>query len=285
MSETHPYSNPQQLKDQQYHTSDNLAARIRLHQQYSTNPQSLTGWVFDHMLAILAGDAHILELGSGRGDLWGDNAQRIPAGWKMTLTDLSDGMLADQRKFLGTLAERMRYQTVNAVEIPFANDHFDLVVANHMLYHVPDRARALAEVRRVLKPKGVLFAATNGDNHMRTLSTLAQSLKLPLPDSSTKFVSETFSLQNGTAQLIPHFSEVHLHLFDSHLWVTDAQALIDYVVSMSAVTVDAILREHGPAIRNMLDQRIADEGGIFIEKEIGLFIARGQRDTSHRTNA
>ncbi len=36
-----------------------------------------------------------------------------------------------------------------------------MVLANHMLYHVPDLDRALAEIRRVLKPTGVLIAATN----------------------------------------------------------------------------------------------------------------------------
>ena len=53
--------------------------------------------------------------------------------------------------------------------LPFEADTFDAVVANHMLYHVPDRAQALAEMQRVLKPGGQVYLATNGLAHLREL--------------------------------------------------------------------------------------------------------------------
>ncbi|MDQ3099942.1 MAG: class I SAM-dependent methyltransferase [Bacteroidota bacterium] len=43
-------------------------------------------------------------------------------------------------------------QNIDVVEIPFGNDRFDLVICNHVLEHVPDDARAMREIYRVLKP-------------------------------------------------------------------------------------------------------------------------------------
>ena len=56
--------------------------------------------------------------------------------------------------------------------LDLAGASFNAVVANHMLYHVEDRPQALAEIRRVLKPGGKLFAATNSDSHLAKIRQL-----------------------------------------------------------------------------------------------------------------
>ena len=56
-----------------------------------------------------------------------------------------------------TVPEVMR---IDITEIPFANDYFDMVVCNHVLEHVPDDKRALAEIFRVLKPGGFAVLQT-----------------------------------------------------------------------------------------------------------------------------
>jgi ubiquinone/menaquinone biosynthesis C-methylase UbiE len=228
------------------------------------------------MLEYVPQQAKILELGTGRGDLWKDNAERIPAAWDMTLTDLSAGMIHDQQIYLGDLARRMNYRVVNAVDIPYADNSFDVVVANYMLYHVPDRAKTIAEIQRVLKPDGVLFAATNGMNHMKMIFTIAQAVEEVAREES--WVAETFSLQNGTAQLMQAFSDIRMIRFNNNLWIPEAQPIIDYIESMLSIDGEDIIRAHETAIRANLNQIIADKGGILIEKETGLFIARGIYD-------
>ena len=52
---------------------------------------------------------------------------------------------------------------------PYDDASFDAVIANHMLFHVPDRAKALAEMRRVLRPGGKLYTSTMGETHKKTL--------------------------------------------------------------------------------------------------------------------
>src|SRR5206468_12793181 len=71
--------------DRQYATGENLRARIELHRRFSTNPQPWQRWVFDRL--VVHDDARVLEVGCGVGELWRENAERIPAGWHVTLTD------------------------------------------------------------------------------------------------------------------------------------------------------------------------------------------------------
>ncbi len=282
MSVKENFSNPGYLKTQQYNTSDKLSARIRLHQNYSTTDESPISGTFDLMLEYLPENAKILEVGTGRGDLWKENASRIPEGWDMTLTDLSAGMIADQKAYLGDLARVMNYEVVNAVDIPYADNSFDAVVANYMLYHVPDRVKAIAEIRRVLKPDGTLFATTNGANHMKLIFTIARDVSEITREETV--VAETFSLQNGLAQLMQEFTDIRMIRFNNNLWIPEARPVLDYIASMSSIEGEAIIRQHETAMRENLNRMIVDKGGIFIEKETGVFIARGVYDNTETSS-
>ena len=139
------------LLNEQYKDASNLNARIQLHQRFSTNGEDWYRWLFDHF--SIPEDAHILELGSGSALLWKQNLDRLPAGWQIALSDLSAGMLDEASKNVSD-ATAFTFEVVDAQAIPFDAEIFDTVIANHMLYHVPDQTRALAEIRRVLKPDG-----------------------------------------------------------------------------------------------------------------------------------
>src|SRR5664279_3735129 len=80
------------LKTEQYKDASNLNARIEIHKRFSTNPRGWNAWVFD-TLETLPAQARVLELGCGPAYLWAANAGRIPAGWDITLSDLSGGRL------------------------------------------------------------------------------------------------------------------------------------------------------------------------------------------------
>jgi SAM-dependent methyltransferase len=139
-------NDPHYLKTEQYNNSANLAARIRLHERYDTGSRGLHEWAFDIMLEHIPPPAHILELGAGRGDLWKSNASRIPDNWTITLTDFSPGMLEDNKTYLGDLAGRFACKVADAQDIPFEDGSFDVVMAHFMLYHVPDRPKAIREI-------------------------------------------------------------------------------------------------------------------------------------------
>ncbi len=268
------------LKQEQYNSSNNLAARIRLHEQFSTSTIDLHRWIFDHMLAVAPPDAKILEVGCGRGDLWHKNAERIPAGWDITLTDFSDGMLADCKAHLGEdVSARFAWDVCDVQDLPFETDSFDIVIANYMLYHVPDRTQGIAELRRVLKSGGTLLAMTNGTNHLKELYELAIAydqtgeLKREWLSESTRS-HNPFTLENGGAQLRESFADVRQIPFEDRLEITEVQPLLDYIASMIRLPGQSIVSEHGEKLTRDLENRIQQDGAIHIQKSTGLFIAQ-----------
>ena len=156
---------PAHLLAHQYADSRNLAARMALHERFSVNPKPLRQWLFDRLRDVPA-DARVLEVGCGPGTLWVENRERIPPGWQLHLTDFSPGMAAEAEAALAQAGITAEVSVADACELPFADGSADLVLAHGMLYHVADRPRALAELRRVLADGGQLHAWTVGADHL-----------------------------------------------------------------------------------------------------------------------
>lgn len=253
----------------QYGTSDNLNARIRLHAGFSTNHYGWLPWVFDQLLT-LPSTATILEIGCGTGQLWTENGARIPAGWTLILSDQSPGMLDTAAAALSSLSRPLRFEQIDAQQIPYADGYFDAVIANHMLYHVPDLPQALSEIHRVLKPGGRLFAATNGKAHMVELGELAGGFDPELNVKSFLAI-DNFQLENGGDKLTHFFPHLECRLYEDALVVDQPTPLVDYILSMA---MHARFAAQRAALQEYVVQALAAQGGaIRIEKATGLFIA------------
>ncbi len=123
-----------------------------------------------------------------------------------------------------------RFKVIDAQSIPFRDGYFDAVIANHMLYHVPDRPAALAEIRRVLKPTGHFYASTVGDRHLVEMANLVGKFDAGLASWGKK-ATDSFTLENGVAQLSQWFAEIKLYRYEDALEVTEAAPLVDYILS------------------------------------------------------
>jgi ubiquinone/menaquinone biosynthesis C-methylase UbiE len=257
------------LRWDQYLDSQNLDARAQLHQRYSSNPNGWFKWVMAHMQ--LLPESQVLECGCGPGWLWRNNLEGLSAGCQITLTDLSPGMVAEAEEALSASSQDFLFFDADIVSLPFDDQIFDTVVANHMLYHVPDREKALAEVQRVLKPDGRFLAATIGENHMFELRNLRQQLA-PKFASSFQQSSKEFSLENGRAQLKPWFNQINLHRYENRLYVTDVEPLLRYVLSSSQARSEAApakMQSAWQTVRN----RIEEHGSFEITTDSGMFVA------------
>lgn len=242
----------------QYANSTRLETRISIHEKYSRNRLPFGDWVCSHY--SLEPGQQVLELGCGTGSMWANVA--IPENCRITLTDLSPGMLETAKA--NTVHLKARYAVCDAMSLPFESNIFDVVIANMMLYHVPDIAQALKEIRRVLKPEGRFFAATFGEHG--AVETILAMLELPCS------VNHRFTLQNGCSQLDPYFQEVKLFTRDDALDITDLDDLIAYLRSMSGMTVLADTPDK--TLLDVLSLHMRN-GVLSLPKEYGLFLCSG----------
>ena len=256
----------QYLKNEQYKDASNLNARIALHNRFSTNPYGWGHWVFDAYLELLPMQARILELGCGPATLWVNNLARISVGWDITLSDFSDGMLDTARRKLVVSGRNFKFEQIDAQAIPYGDESFDVVIANHMLYHVPDRSKAIAEISRVLKPGGQLIATTVGDRQMCEINAWCQQHA-----DTLLFPVMPFTLENGLAQLQSYFSQVEIRRYEDNLRITEIEPLMAYIHSSSRITAfsESALAE----LRGELERELQSTGVLLVTKDAGLFAA------------
>ena len=264
MARVHAISDPNYVSAQ-YRNASSLNARIRLHQKFSTNPYGWQRWLFDQMKFPQRG--RILELGCGPGSLWQDNLQRIPHGLQLNLSDFSPGMVSQARANLNVHSGFQQFACIDAQAISFSSSCFDAVIANHMLYHIPDLGKALLEIQRVLKPGGHFYASTIGQNHLHELTNLVTQFD-PRLVAVGSIPDDSFTLENGSDVLGTYFSEVSLHRYIDSLLVTEVNPLVDYILSGRievaydqrselAMFVERVLKENG--------------GKFYITKDSGVF--------------
>jgi SAM-dependent methyltransferase len=99
------------------------------------------------------GDA--LEIGSGTG-YFSLNLMQLGLIERLVATDISPGMLAELRATAARLGLEVGTETTDAERLPFDDRSFDLAFGHAVLHHLPDLGAALAELRRVLRPRGML---------------------------------------------------------------------------------------------------------------------------------
>jgi ubiquinone/menaquinone biosynthesis C-methylase UbiE len=261
--------NDRKYLEEQYKDASKLDARVQLHQQFSVNKYGWHRWVFDHF--NFPATYRILELGCGAGYLWVDNLDRLPSGFEIVLSDFSSGMLEQTRQNLKG-RRGFQFEVIDAQSIPFENENFDAVIANHMLNHVPDKPKAFSEIHRVLKPGGIFYATTVGQSH---LSEIVDLLKKFDPEMAVSWgvVTYPFTLENGAAQLSPWFGNVTRDRYEDAFEVTEVAPLVDYILS-GLLDLEGNRRDQ---FRKFVAREMEAHSGIFnITKDSGLFVsARG----------
>ncbi|MGB1253807.1 MAG: class I SAM-dependent methyltransferase, partial [Candidatus Promineifilaceae bacterium] len=255
----------------QYNTSNNLRSRGNLHARYSTSPISWFHWLFDHY--ELQPNQRVLVCGGGPGMVWESNLDRVPSGVEVVFSDVSPGMVAEAEERLISAEINLTFRVIDVMNIPYEDNSFDIVTANHMLYHVPDIAQSLAEMRRVLKPTGTLFAATNGEDHMRELKQFRRILVPPTATTDYEWPLISFRLETGAAHLAKQFDTVSLNHFNDSLAVTDFDPLVAYATSIGPVQ-KALTDDTLVDARAYFDTMLSQHGAFNIIKSTCVFIAR-----------
>jgi len=258
----------------QYANDVYLKIRQDIHQQYSVPKVDFPQWVVSRIQ--WRGDESILDVGSGSGAYFDSLRSRLP-DLKYSALDRSWGMLT-------THNARTRLFAGDVQHIPFADGSFDVIMANHMLYHVPDIDLGIREIKRVLKPDGVLMASTNSIQTMREflallnrglllLSTPGHIYKRPMQPDSTRF-----SLENGARQLSKHFYAVVRHDLPSELVFPKLEPVMAYMESLRSFREPQLPRgvfwdDLMLIVREQISRAINHSGELKVEKLSGVLIA------------
>ena len=249
----------------QYKDASNLTTRINLHDLYSTNKTGWFNWLYNNL--GLSYFDKVLEIGCGDGSLWKNQS----SNYNITLSDKSEGMVNDARRNLG---DNFNYQVINCESIPFVNNYFDVVVANHVLFYLDDLTKGLSEVKRVLKDNGSFICSTYGKDHMKEIDELVRKFDSSICLSKNNLY-DVFGKENGHDLLKPFFSSIKWFQYEDNLYVDNVDALIAYIVSCHGNQNEVILPRY-QEFRNFVIKEIGD--GLKISKDAGIFICKKKLD-------
>ena len=269
--------------NKQYQNANNVSARIELHKLYSTNKQGWFPWLFSQM--NLKSGMKILEVGCGSGALWTENLDSIPVGkgTEIVLSDISGGMLQDAaRGILGDYTRKKeKREKLNSVitfmefdsnSIPYEDDSFDVVIANHMLFYIEKPHETVVEIRRVLKPGGVLYASTYGSRHMKEITELVKGFDNRMNLAANELYN-VFGLDNGEKILKRSFENVDKFIFDDSLVVDKAEPLLEYIMSCHG-NQNRYIVDRYKEFRAYIEKKVQKKEGFHITKEAGFFRAQ-----------
>jgi SAM-dependent methyltransferase len=122
--------------------------------------------------------------------------------------------------------------SADATALPLRDGVADLALAMHMLYHVPDPADALRELRRVTRPGGRVIIVLNGTDHLRELRAAVAAARGADPGA----MGERVRLDDGESLARSFFPQVTRHDFVAQLRVPGPGPIADYVRSMSGTS-------------------------------------------------
>lgn len=273
-------NNPQDKPDPSLHaksqytsTSARLAARLAIH-TWNTHTESWFQWA---RARIPQSGLDVLEVGAGTGQLWLEPPQPSPSNGpsnsedakpkSLTLTDFSPAMCADLEnvKIAGTV---VRVQQAGAEALPFANRSFDVVVANHMLYHVDSPAAALKEFHRVLRSNGTLVVALNGMDHLDELLALGERVGRP----STIRNQARITAESARGYIEDAgFGDVSEERMPGAFEVTTAEPVVNYLGSLGEEGLD---NGQAEIVKETVDEGVKKDGVWRVNKNMVLFKGR-----------
>ena len=250
----------------QYKSATNLSARIALHSLYSTNPEGWFPWLYRKL--ELAPGMRVLEVGCGDGALWTCRHEELPRPISIVLSDISDGMIRDVRRNIRQDLQSFTFQVFDCANIPYADNTFDLVIANHVLFYADDLPGTLQELARVLRPGGRFICSSYSSRHMHEIRDLVRLFDSHI-SLSQGHLYERFGLENGQSLLSPVFSSVRLLRYEDGLRITDPQPLIEYILSCHGNQNQYLVNRY-KEFQSFVKEQVGNE--FYVTKDAGIFV-------------
>jgi SAM-dependent methyltransferase len=134
--------------------------------------------------------SRVLEVAAGTGVVTRALACALPESVSIVATDLNQAML-DQAAAVGT-RRAVEWRQADAQRLPFADGTFDAVVCQFGVMFFPDKPKAFAEARRVLRPGGVfMFSVWDRMAENEFADTVTSALESVFPKDPPRFLART----------------------------------------------------------------------------------------------
>jgi SAM-dependent methyltransferase len=136
------------------------------------------------------GPTSVLEVAAGTGVVTRHLSALLPPGTAIVATDLNQAML-DQAASVGT-RRPVEWRQADAMQLPFADESFDVVVCQFGVMFFPDKPHAFSEARRVLKPGGAfIFNVWDGIEHNEFADVVTAAMEPLFPADPPRFLAPT----------------------------------------------------------------------------------------------
>ncbi|MFX1281796.1 MAG: class I SAM-dependent methyltransferase [Promethearchaeota archaeon] len=262
--------NIKEFAEQQYKTSQNLNARMNLW-SYGSNPVSLQKWIFSKI--HLQEYERVLELGCGTGQLWLENFRIVPSNCSIILSDFSKEMVSKASSNLQSLNLPIEFEIIDAEEISYPDHTFDVVIACHMLYHIPNIHQALESINRIMKPESRFIATTVSKRHLQELKDFLSGFGLYSGEKIwVKHFSE-FRNETGEEILKSFFSDIKFYEYINEVKIYSIDPVMKYIESMFSFEDLAIFKRKKVEIKEALINILEKESEFKITGICGLFEA------------
>jgi 2-polyprenyl-3-methyl-5-hydroxy-6-metoxy-1,4-benzoquinol methylase len=259
----------------QYATTDQFLTRVETHRLYSEADGTFVEWVLD-VLDAAPGDV-VLDAGCGPGVYHSELAER---GVRVVGVDVFDGMVREARERASHDGRGVGLAQASVEALPFGAGTFDHVMCNHMLYHVPDQAAVLLEIRRVVWPGGRVVLSTNAADNMDVLDALHRRACADLglaPLVETEPLRFTF--EPGSVELVRSvFPEADVRMREDALVFPDADSVLRFYASFLVEQVeeprpDDYAERLLGRMRELVGAEIEREGRLRVPKRAGCYVA------------
>ncbi|QPC83940.1 class I SAM-dependent methyltransferase [Phototrophicus methaneseepsis] len=212
----------------------------------------------------------VLDAGGGWGRyLWSLIDQGQIDVKDAVLTDISEGMLLTSQEEARQRAIILKTTVCNIESLPFAQQKFNIVMANKVLYHVADRLRGVRELARVLKPDGTLLATTNSDKITATVVALHYQALDRMGIAYEPEPSSPFSMENGADLLATQFRTVKAFYYEDEALIYNAaemratyNTIGRYRNVLARHDIAEAVKQALPEVVEQLAQAIIDRDGV-----------------------
>ena len=137
---------------------------------------------------MLRHPSRVLEIAAGTGVVTRHLTKVLPLSVSIVATDLNQPML-NHAAAIGT-TRPIEWRQADAMQLPFPNEAFDVVVCQFGVMFFPDKARAFSEARRVLRPGGTfIFNVWDRIDQNEFADTVTRALEAPFPEDPPRFLA------------------------------------------------------------------------------------------------